>query len=258
MFYNYKAVSNKGDIVEGNCEGENLEEVLEVIRKNEYLPISIEEVRNKNRVFLEPKVKGRDISTFCQQFHTMLEAGIDVINCLDVLKKQTENKVLKKSIGQVYEEVQKGTTISETMGKHAKTFPTLLINMVQAGEVSGNLDGVLRRMAIYYEKENKIETRIKGAVVYPIILIIVSIFVVIFLLTTVLPTFIDIFESSGVALPIPTRILLRIGNGLKRYWYIYLILFSIFILAIKTYDKTQKGIIFFDRLKIQLPGIKKN
>ncbi|MSS42852.1 type II secretion system F family protein [Anaerosalibacter bizertensis] len=260
MIYNYKAVSNKGEIIEGSCEGENLDEVLEKIRTNKYLPISVEKSKNnrlRTNIAFKTKVSKKDMAIFCRQFYTMVDSGISIINCLEVLKKQTENKILKEAIGQVYNEVQRGMTLSEAMKKDKDIFPDFFINMVEIGEVSGTLDIILHRMSIYYEKEDKIESKVKSAIIYPIILIIVSVFVIIFLLTMVLPTFISIFESNNVLLPVPTRILLNISNSLKNHWYLYLILFLILILTINSYKQTQDGRIFFDRLKIKLPGIKK-
>lgn len=260
MIYNYKAVSNKGEIIEGSCEGENLDEVLEKIRTNKYLPISVEKSKNnrlRTNIAFKTKVSKKDMAIFCRQFYTMVDSGISIINCLEVLKKQTENKILKEAIGQVYNEVQRGMTLSEAMKKDKDIFPDFFINMVEIGEVSGTLDIILHRMSIYYEKEDKIESKVKSAIIYPTILIIVSVFVIIFLLTMVLPTFISIFESNNVLLPVPTRILLNISNSLKNHWYLYLILFLILILTINSYKQTQDGRIFFDRLKIKLPGIKK-
>ena len=260
MIYNYRAVSNKGEIVRGSHEGENIDEILDIIRNNGYIPINIKMVKKeeiKTKKLFQTKIQKKDISIFCRQFYTMLEAGIGVINCLDTLEKQTENKLLKKTIGQVQEEVEKGNTLSESMKKHREVFPDLFINMVEAGEISGSLEIILKRMALYYEKEYKIETKTKGALIYPLILIIVSIFVVIFLLTMVLPTFIGMFENNDVTLPVPTRILLKIGYSFKKHWHIYLISLLIFSLFIKIYKETYKGRIFLDRLKIGLPGIQK-
>src|SRR5690625_3939195 len=135
----------------------------------------------------------------------MIDAGIWIVRCLDILVMQTENKTLKKGLQAVYEDVQKGFTISSAMKKHEKIFPNILTNMVEAGEVSGNLDEIMARMADHFEKENRLENKIKSAMIYPIVLIVVSIAVVIFMLVNVLPTFVSMFEGSGVELPWPTE-----------------------------------------------------
>src|SRR5690606_38745823 len=133
----------------------------------------------------------------------------------DILYRQTENKKLKEALEDVYTEVQKGTQVSTCLRNHPKIFPDLMINMVESGEMTGNLDNVMDRLAIHYEKDAKIISRIKGAMIYPIALSVVAITVVIFLITVILPTFIGMFEGSGVPLPLPTRILLGISNFIR-------------------------------------------
>ena len=213
MLYKYKAVSESGQVLEGVYEARTEDDVIAMIRNNSYLPVSIEksDTRGKSLNIFTTRVKKKDLAIFCRQFYTMLNAGISIVKCLDILEKQVENNALKKATGRVYEDVQKGFTLSEAMKKNEEVFPSLFINMIEAGEVSGNLDVIMERMSIHYEKENKIENKVKSALVYPIILTIVAIGVVIFLLTFVMPTFIGMFESSGVALPAPTRLLLNIS-----------------------------------------------
>lgn len=259
MTYKYKAVTVTGEYIEGIHEAKSTDEVVSMLKGKDYLPIFVEKVNEnqKKSIVLKKSIKKKGIAIFCRQFHAMLNAGISIINCLDILKEQTENKTLKNAIGQAYEDVQKGMTLSETMRGNSSVFPVLLVNMVEAGEVSGNLDVIMDRMAIHYEKEFKIENKVKSAFTYPIILIIVSIAVVIFLLTMVMPTFIGMFDNSGLTLPSPTRHLLNISERISNYWYIYLIMIPLIILGIITYSKTFHGRMFFDKLKIILPGIKK-
>ncbi|WP_234978603.1 type II secretion system F family protein [Anaerosalibacter sp. Marseille-P3206] len=260
MIFKYKAVTDTGETLEGTFEGQNTDEVISMLRGNNYLPISVEELNERevnSGITLGTNVKKKDMAVFCRQFYFMLNAGISIVNCLDILEKQTENKLLKKAIGKSYEDVQKGMTLSEAMKKHKKIFPILLVNMVEAGEVSGNLDIIMDRMAIHYEKENKIENKVKSAFTYPIILIIVSVAVVIFLLTKVMPTFIGMFESSGSALPGPTRYLLNMSERLENYWFIYAIVIPLVIAGIAFYAKSPSGKMLFDSLKIKLPGLKK-
>ncbi len=260
MIYKYKAVTETGEIVKGIFEGEDSQEVLSMLIGKNYLPISIEKTKErelKNNRLFSSSVKKKDLAVFCRQFHTMLDSGISIIDCLDILEKQTENKTLKNETGQVYEEVQKGMTLSNAMKKGEKAFPTLLVNMVEAGEVSGTLDNIMERMAVHYEKENNIENKVKTAFVYPIILIILSIVVVIFLLTVVMPTFISMFESSGSTLPGPTRVLLNMSYRLEKYWFVYILAPILLIIGIKHYEKTSSGRFYIDTIKIKFPGIKK-
>ncbi|WMM26945.1 type II secretion system F family protein [Tissierella sp. MB52-C2] len=258
MIYKYKAVSQTGETIEGFFEGEEESDVLAMIKGNNYIPISIErDIESDAKIDLfSKKVKKKDLAVFCRQFYTMLDAGIGIVKCLEILEKQSQNKALIKALSGVYESVQKGFTLSESMRKHKKVFPGLLINMVQAGEVSGNLDTIMERMAVHFEKENKLENKIKSAMIYPIILSIVSIGVVIFLLIAVMPTFIGMFESSGQALPLPTQILLNISNWLTEFWYLFLGGVILAVAGLILYKETPSGRITLDTIKLKIPVVK--
>ncbi|HHX61427.1 MAG TPA: type II secretion system F family protein [Epulopiscium sp.] len=258
MIYQYKAISQTGETIEGFFEGENEADVLAMLKGNRYIPISIKkdiEAEAKVDLFSKP-VKKKDLAIFCRQFYTMLNAGMGITSCLDILGKQSENKTLMKALKIVHENVQKGATLSESMGKHTKIFPLLLINMIQAGEVSGNLDTIMERMALHFEKENKLESQIKSAMIYPIILALVSIAVVIFLLIAVMPTFIGMFESSGQALPMPTQILMKLSGWLTEFWYIFLGGVIIMVGGFVFYKKTPAGQITLDLVKLKIPIVK--
>lgn len=258
MIYKYKAVSQNGEVIEGFFEGNEESDVLAMLKGNNYLPVSVEkDISSENKIdIFSKKIKKKDLAVFCRQFYTMLDAGIGIVKCIDILEKQSENKNLKKALGTLHENVQKGFTLSEGMKKHSTVFPSLLINMVEAGEVSGNLDIIMERMAVHFEKENKLENKIKSALIYPVVLAVVSIAVVIFLLVAVMPTFIGMFESSGQALPKPTQILLNISNWLTEYWYIFIPIVLALIFGFVLFKQTPTGTNFVDTLKIKIPVIK--
>ncbi|NLJ99466.1 MAG: type II secretion system F family protein [Tissierellia bacterium] len=257
--YKYKAISEKGKILEGYHEAKSDRDVLTMLKNNNYYPMTIEvdkEVNIKISPFLK-KVSKKDMAVFCRQFYTMLNAGISVINCLDILEKQIENKMLEEVISSVRDNLQKGMTLSESMKKHNGIFPPLLTNMIEVGETGGTLDIIMQRMAVHYEKENKIENKTKSAFVYPIILSIVAIAVVIFLLVVVMPTFIGMFESSHVALPVPTRVLLTMSNWLTVYWYLFIAIIFIAIIGLAVLVQVPRCRLFYDSLKIRIPIFKK-
>lgn len=258
MQFMYRAVTDGGLIVEGVYEANSEQEVLFMLRNNEYMPISIERKIEEKTVssYFAKKVTKKDVAVYCRQFYTMLNAGVSIVKCLDILQLQTENKTMRVATRATFDDVQKGMTLSEAMRKQENVFPSLLVNMVEAGEVSGSLDIIMERMAIHYEKENKIENKIKGAMIYPIVLGVVSTAVVIFLLVAVMPTFISMFESSGVELPTPTKLLLNISNSLKNHWYIYLTFIIALILIIGYFGKQESGRLFIDGLKFRMPIIK--
>lgn len=258
MVYKYKAISQGGEVIEGFFDGEKEADVLGMLRSNNYTPITIEkdlETEAKLDLFA-PKVQKKDLAIFCRQFHTMINAGLGISPCIGILEKQSENKTLMKTLNVVNEDVQKGSTLSEGMRRHPKIFPFLLTNMVQAGEVSGNLDTIMERMAVHFEKEHKLENKIKSAMIYPMILAVVSISVVIFLLIAVMPTFIGMFESSGAALPLPTQILMNISEALRSYWYLFLGGLAMAVGGFAFYKKTPGGELTLDSIKLKIPIVK--
>lgn len=258
--YRYKGIDQSGRVIEGIFSAGSKEEVVKLIRDKGQSPITIEKNEAKSKdikdyTLFKPRVKIKDISVFCKQLYTMLNAGMPLTNCLDVLSAQTENKTLKNSVKEISSEVQTGSILSEAMRNHKNIFPNLLITMVQAGEMTGNLDSVLARMSEHYEKENKINSKIKGAMVYPAILSIAAVGVVIFLLTFIMPTFIGMFSSSGVELPLPTRILMSISDALSNYWYIFALIFGGIAFLVARFVKTRDGKRVFDNLIYRLPVI---
>jgi len=256
--FKYKAMNRQGKKLEGRYRAKNESEVLYMLKANSYYPLSIEEVIEANTIDLGrfTKVKTKDIAIFCRQFYTMLNAGATIISCLDVLREQTQNKKLKKSLDAVYDEVQKGVTLSEAMRNHGEVFPSLLINMIESGEVSGNLDIIMSRMSVNYEKETKLNNKIRGAMVYPIILSGLTITIVIFLLTFIMPTFVSMFKDSGTELPALTQSVLNISNVFRGYWYVFFTLIAGITYGIGRYFKTPKGRILFDGWKLKIPLIK--
>lgn len=256
--YRYKVMNQNGERLEGVYTANNKEDVMAMIRTNNYYPLKIEEIIESKRIELDSfsKIKVKDIAIFCRQFYTMLNAGATITRCLNVLSQQVPNKKLRKSIIEVDESVKKGLTLSKAMKKEEGIFPELFVSMVEAGEVSGNLDLILQRMAVHYEKENKLNNKIKSAMIYPIILGLLSISIVTFILTFVMPTFIGMFQSSGVELPLPTKILLNMSNAIRTKWPVIILIILGIVLGLKHYFKTENGQLLFSKMKLKLPIIK--
>ncbi|HHY82514.1 MAG TPA: type II secretion system F family protein [Clostridiales bacterium] len=256
--YEYKAISHTGESIDGRYNAKDRSEIIQMLRSRSYHPIMVREVAEGKdlNIGLFGKVKTKDIAVFARQFYAMLHAGVTIIQCLDILRQQTEKPRFKAVIDKVFESVQKGSTLSEAMKEHRDVFPELFINMVEAGETSGNLDSIMDRMAVHYEKETKIQNKIRSAMTYPIILAVVSVTVVIFMLVAILPTFLSMFEGSGVPLPGPTRFLLGLSNGIRQYWYIILLAIIILAYGIHRYINTDAGRKSFDQLKLKIPVIK--
>lgn len=201
------------------------------------------------------KLKLKELSVICRQLSTLLGAGVTVIKSLDVLSQQLTDKNAKMVIGQIYEGIQKGEMLSEAFRRQTGVFPDLLINMVAAGEESGTLDMVMDRMAVYFEKENITRNKVQTAMIYPIILLSVTIVVVIGLIVFVMPQFVGLLEEAGAELPLPTRILMGISNGIVNYWYIILAVIGIAAFLMYSWLKTPKGRYTWDSAKLTMPAL---
>lgn len=259
MMFKYKAISQSGQVFQGKMEAINENEIILKLKEQNYLPIKIEKslsIDFKKQIFLS-KLSKKELSLFCRQFYTMLNSGINILKILDILEKQSKNKRIKSIYKRIYEKIQKGNTLSESMKFNEKLFPNLLIGMIEAGEISGNLDNIMYSMAVHYERENKITNKIKSALIYPAILAIISLCIIIFLLVFVLPTFISMISVTKEEMPIATKILLSISEFLKNSWGI--ILFSIIgmILLIKISSKNTTVRFLFDTIKVHNPTGKK-
>ncbi len=252
--FEYEAKTLQGMPIKGKMDAISEDAVSGVLREKGYFPTVIRKKSGIMNMDLEvlQGVKIKDIAVFCRQFSVIINAGIPVLKGLEIVKNQTDSKKLKRVLTEVFEDVQKGKTLSVAMKKH-KDFPAMLTNMVIVGEASGTLDVILERMSVFYEKESALNQKIKGAMTYPIAVSVVAVGVVILLLTKVLPIFSDMLLSSGGELPLPTRIMMGISDTIRTKWYLLLIILVIFIAAIKLYIDTPTGRQAFDQMKLKFP-----
>lgn len=224
--FKYIAMDNKGKRMKGTFTAGSANDVSEMLKEKRFFPVSIEEDKTTKGSddILErfSKVTVKDLAIFCRQFYAMLNAGIPIINCIDIIQQQTTKKRFQKVILDLFEQLQKGYTFSEALKQNSDVFPSIMINMVEAGEVSGNLDLIMDRLSQHFEKEFKINNKIKSSMAYPAVLAFVTVGVVVFLLVGVMPTFISMFEGSGVPLPGPTILLMNISAFIKNRWYVIL------------------------------------
>ncbi|MBN1046731.1 type II secretion system F family protein [Clostridium botulinum] len=257
--FKYRAMNMDGEKIHGNHEADSKGEVIEFISSNGYYPLMVEEIIESKQIEFKfnNKVKLKDLSIFCRQFYTMLDAGVPILTCLNILTSQTTNKKLQETLKEVEDDVEKGGVLSDAMRKHTEVFPGLLVSLVAAGEASGNLDSIMLRMANHYEKENKVSNKVRNAMIYPIILGLVAITAVVFILTYVMPTFTDLFIESGLNLPWSTKFLLWSSASLKAHWFMILLAIVGITIAIKYYLKTEQGSIAASKLKLKLPVIRR-
>lgn len=243
-----------------NRDAESKIELMDYLKLNRYIVIDVKAEENSKSLGSSlgnlKKVKSKDLAVFCKQLYAMLKAGVTIVTSLEILKQQTENKRLTQIIGQMYEDLQKGNTLSEALSHHKGVFPEIFISMVEAGELSGNIDVIMDRLSTHFEKEYKIENKVKSAMTYPAILAIVASSVVVFLLTSVMPTFVDMYSSSGVPLPAITTMLINISNALKNYWYLFILFIIAIAFVISTLKKNPSVQFQMDSLKLKIPVYK--
>jgi type IV pilus assembly protein PilC len=200
-----------------------------------------------------PKVKTEHFTVFCRQLSTLYQSGVNMVEAVRILSEQTESKPFKKVLTLVTEEMQRGTQFSVAVAQYPTVFSTVFINMIVAGEASGNLDEMLNRLATFFEKEHYTKEKVKSAMIYPIIMGVVTVLVVTLMMTFVIPKFVANFEAMGVELPLPTRIVIHISDFLKMYWFVVPFMLLAPGLIIRTMKKTPKGLYYWDYIRLKIP-----
>lgn len=253
--YEYVAVDKSGKQKKGKMEAQSEERVKEFLKNEGLIPISVKEQSffSKDLNIGSKKVKPRDLSIFCRQFNSILSAGVTILNALQMLADQTENKVLREAIRQVQIDVEKGESLAGAMRKQKVTFPSLLIHMVEAGEASGSLEIAFERMAIQFEKQAKLSGTIKKAMAYPIIVILVAIVVVIVMLAVVFPQFQTMFDDLGSDLPKITKIVIAMSDFVKMFWWLLILIVAGIVVGIQTFRKTATGQVLFSKVALRAP-----
>ncbi len=253
--YQWKGRTNKGETLSGEYECEDRKGVGEYLRKRRIVITSIKKKPKDIQIgFLKKtKVGVKDLSVFTRQFATMVNAGLPLVQCLDVLGRQLDKPHFKKVVQQVTSDVEGGSTLAESLEKHPKVFSDLFVNMIAAGEAGGILDVILSRLAVFLEKADALQRKVKGAMTYPIIVLTVAGGACIFMLMFVIPVFAKMFSDFGGTLPAPTRIVMALSNFLKSYWWALAGGSTALTLAFKRYRATQKGKMVTDRLALRIP-----
>lgn len=250
----WKGTTPKGESLSGELEAASKEEVANRLRKQRIRVKMIREKAQKRfSLGIGGKVKVKDMSIFTRQFSTMINAGLPIVQCLDILSKQTENDTLRRSIHEVMLDVEGGSTLADSMAKHQKIFSDLYTNMVDAGESGGILDIILGRLAVYLEKADALQRKIKSAMTYPSIVAFVAVGATIFMLMFVIPVFAKMFSDFGGELPAPTRIVMGISTFLRDFWWVLLIGTGGAIFAFKQVEKNPKGKYKLDQMLLRSP-----
>jgi len=253
--YKWKGEDRTGATQTGEIEAPHEHAVRAQLRRMQIRPAKVKQKQNlfENIAFLQPKVKGSDVVAFTRQFATMINAGLPLIQSLDILQAQQENKTFKKILKEIKEDVEKGSTLADAIGKHPKVFDELFVNMVLAGEVGGILDTILNRLSAYMQKAMKLRRRVKGAMIYPIIVLVVAILVIAVILIFVIPVFEQMFTDFGGVLPAPTRIVVGLSQFFKGNILFIIIGLGVLGFAFKWFSSTDKGRAMVDDIMLKLP-----
>ncbi|WP_447411305.1 type II secretion system F family protein [Clostridium perfringens] len=257
--FKYKAINSEGQRIEGSQSADSESQIREMLLSNQYYPLSIEKENSKGKksFSFNSKVKLKDIAVFCRQFYVMLDSGLSIGKALNILIEQCEKPKLREALIGVNGELKRGETLASSMRKRKDVFPNLLTSMIDAGERSGNLDIILKRMADYYEKETKIRGKIKSAMIYPIVLGVVAIIAITFILTFVMPTFVQMFEENNVDLPMSTKMVLGTSKMLGKYGIIIFLILVTAIILLGKYLKSEEGQYKLSSINLKIPVIKK-
>ena len=257
--YSYIAIEKSGKEIKGSMESDSREKVEQKLRSQGCIPLEIKEqnaLQKDIKIGVGKKVKTRDLSVFCRQFVSMLRAGVSIVEALDMLSIQTENKTLSQAIREVRTEIGKGSTLSEAMEKQNKVFPPMLVNMVEAGETSGSIDKSLERMAIQFEKEAKLKGMMKRSMMYPMVLGVVALVILVVMLTYVIPNYMEMFDGYDFEMPALTLAIMHMGDFVKNHAILLVAIIVAIVIGIKSWKKTESGQEFFGKRAIKIPVFK--
>ena len=254
--YLWEGTNRRNEVQKGELEAPNEQAVRAQLGRQRINPTKIKKKPKdlfENVSFMQPKVTEKDVILFARQFSTMIDAGLPIIQCLDILYSQQENKTFKNVVKDVKESVEGGSTLAEALNKYPKNFDNLFVNMIAAGEAGGILDTILRRLAAYMEKAAKLKAMVKGAMTYPIITLAIAVVVLGVILVFVIPVFQKMFADFGGELPVPTQIVVTLSEFVKGNILYIIGGFIGFVIAFKRFYRTEKGRTIADDVVLRLP-----
>lgn len=258
--YSYVAIESDGKEKKGSVEADNVEKAETKVRSMGLIPLEMKEqtrLRKDIRSSKKKKVSPRDLSVFCRQFVSMLRAGVTIVDALDMLIQQTENKVLAQAISETKREIGKGSTLSEAMRTQIDVFTPMLVNMIEAGESSGSIDASMDRMAVQFEKTSRLNGLIIKSMIYPIVLMCVAVVILIVTVTYVIPRYMKMFEGYDFKMPALTVGLMKMSDFVIDHAVIIIAIIVAIVFGIHKWKQTDAGKEFFGKLAIKLPVFKK-
>ncbi|HVD60719.1 MAG TPA: type II secretion system F family protein [Gemmatimonadaceae bacterium] len=249
--YTYTARSFGGELKTATLEASSRDDVIAQLRRQRLSVVKIDEATTKKAK--RGRIKMRDVVIFTRQFATMINAGLPLVQALTILADQSQNKVLADVTRKVVFDVESGNTVADAMGKHPQAFSPLYVNMVAAGEAGGILDTILQRLATFMEKNDALVRKVKGAMIYPSVILGVAAVAVTVLLIFVIPVFENLFSSAGLALPLPTRVVMGMSRFLRSYWYLMISAGIVGWFSYKRYTSKPDGRLRVDRILLNVP-----
>ncbi len=251
----YEVRDESGSVKKGTSEAESEAILTKRLQEQGLTVVSVKQTKGKKKSTVSnAKIKLGELSIFCRQFSTMIDAGVSLVRCLSVLQEQTVNPKFRKMLGEIQSEVEAGQNLSSSLARYPNTFNNLFIGLVNAGEVGGVLEESLQRLSTFLEADQALRRKVKSAMTYPIIVMVVAVGIVIGLVTLVLPKFMDLFVDLGVTeFPLPTALLMGFSNFLTSKWYLFLAGLFIFSIAFRAFVKTDVGRRSYDRFKLKAP-----
>ncbi|MBP7792629.1 MAG: type II secretion system F family protein [Candidatus Goldbacteria bacterium] len=254
--FNYKAKTPDGRVIDGQINVENENMLAQMLKAQKLTLISSTRSGGLMALLnLGPKVKTEQVSIFARQFSTMIAAGLPILQSLNILVEQTEDKTFKSVLTKVRDDIGSGTNLSDAMSKFPSVFDTLFCNMIKAGELSGSLDQILDRLATYLEKAEALKQKVKGAMTYPATVSVIAICIVILLMVKVIPTFKVVFESFGSGLPTPTKILFGIAEYEQKWAIVQVAIIAAIVFIITVIKRTERGGYIIDDILLKMPVI---
>ncbi len=256
QIYQWVAETKKGRKIKGELEAATEQIARSQLRKRNLKILKLKPKPKdifENLSFMQPKVTNKDIVIFTRQFSTMIDAGLPLVQGLNILADQAENPTFRGILKQLTKDVEGGSTLAEAMKKHPKVFDDLFVNLIAAGEVGGILDTILQRLATFIEKAEELKSKIKGALTYPIVVIAIAFIVIAVILIFVIPVFQDMFASFGQALPMPTQIVVKLSDFMKSKIHFLIAAIIVFVIIYKRYSATKSGRRNLDSLSLKLP-----
>lgn len=256
--FNYTAINRNGKRVRSSLDASSIETAKSSLRGAGYTILDIKEQTTLNRDIEIPflgKPKAKDMAVFCRQFVSILRAGVSVASVLSMLGQQTGNKKLRAAIREMQADVEKGESLATSMRRHPKIFPAILVNMVSAGESSGNLEESFRQMELYFDRSKRTKSKVTSAMIYPCVLIVVMIVVLIVMMTKIIPNFLKTFEDMDAELPKITLGVMAVCEWFKSWWWVPLLVLAALVVGGVLFHRTNKGRHFFGWLARKTPVV---